>query len=89
MNLAELTTLVIDALRVELRSSTIAIDATTPLEDIQGFNSIAVVGVLERLEREVGIEMDPTLILPETFATPQTIAEGLLQSRQPTNSERV
>ena len=89
MNQAELTRRVIDALHAELRSATIAIDATTPLEDIKGFNSIAVVGVLERLEREVGIEMDPALILPETFATPQTIAEGLLQSRQPSNSEQL
>lgn len=81
MNQDELTALVIAALHAELRNSSIAIEATTLLEDVKGFNSIAVVGVLERLEGEVGIEMDPALILPETFATPQTIAEALIQSQ--------
>ena len=88
MNQAELIPLVIAALYAELRSATGEIEASTSLEDLKGFNSIAVVGVLERLERELGIEMDPALILPETFATPQTIAEALIQSRhnQPSNS---
>ncbi len=85
MRLAELVALVIDVVQTELHDATVQIEETTPLQDLSSFDSLVVVGVLERLEQQLGVEMDPALILPETFATPRSIAEALMQSYQPSN----
>lgn len=74
--------IVIAAIRATLRDATLPIDATTALQDLKGFDSLAIAGLIERLEDQLGIEMDPGLILPETFTNPSTLAEALLQSYQ-------
>jgi acyl carrier protein len=86
MRQAELVALVIDVVQAELHDTTIQIEEMTPLQDLSSFDSLVVIGVLERLEQQLGVEMDPTLILPETFATPHSIAEALMQSFQPSNA---
>jgi acyl carrier protein len=82
---AELVALVIDVIQAELHDTSVQIEETTPLQDMSSFDSLVVVGVLERLEQHLSVEMDPALILPETFATPRAIAEALMQSYQPSN----
>jgi acyl carrier protein len=86
MRQAELVALVIDVVQAELHDATVQIEEMTPLQDLSSFDSLVVVGVLERLEQQLGVEMDPALILPETFATPRSIAEALMQSYQPSNA---
>ncbi|WP_433392209.1 acyl carrier protein [Micromonospora sp. KLBMP9576] len=44
------------------------------LFDLPGFDSIAVVGVLERLESDLGVEVPPERIVPEAFATVDDVA---------------
>ena len=73
--------LVIATVQAVLHDTTVPIHETTSLQDLKGFDSLAVVGLIERLEDQLGIELDPALILPETFANPSTIAEALLQSQ--------
>ncbi len=72
--------LVVAAVQAVLRDTTIPIGETTPLQDLKGFDSLAIAGLIERLEDQLGIELDPALILPETFANPSTIAQALLES---------
>ncbi|HEY0733452.1 MAG TPA: acyl carrier protein [Herpetosiphonaceae bacterium] len=86
MRQAELIALVIDVVQAEINDSSVQIEEMTPLQDLSSFDSLVVVGVLERLEQQLGVEMDPALILPETFATPRAIAEALMQSYQPSNA---
>lgn len=85
MRQAELIVLVIEVVQAELHDTGVQIEETTSLQDLSSFDSLVVVGVLERLEGQLGVEMDPALILPETFATPRAIAEALMQSYQPSN----
>lgn len=85
MRQAELIVLVIEVVQAELHDTSVQIEETTSLQDLSSFDSLVVVGVLERLEGQLGVEMDPALILPETFATPRAIAEALMQSYQPSN----
>jgi len=73
--------LVVEAVRLEMQETTGAIGATTPLQELKGFDSLLVANLLERLESHLGFEMDPALILPETFVSPLTIAEALMQSQ--------
>ncbi|HEY0604759.1 MAG TPA: acyl carrier protein [Herpetosiphonaceae bacterium] len=86
MRQAELIALVIDVVQAEINDPSVQIEEMTPLQDMSSFDSLVVVGVLERLEQQLGVEMDPALILPETFATPRAIAEALMQSYQPSNA---
>jgi acyl carrier protein len=77
--------LVIAAVQAVLHDATVPIQATTSLHDLKGFDSLAIVGLIERLEDQLGIELDPALILPETFENPATLAEALLQSQPQPN----
>ena len=43
--------------------------------DLQGFDSIAAVELLERLESELDVEVPPELIVPEAFESLDTLAE--------------
>ncbi|HEX2078010.1 MAG TPA: acyl carrier protein [Longimicrobium sp.] len=78
--MTELMLAVLETLRAVLPPSAGPLDEDTQLYDRPGFDSLAVAGVLERLEDRLGMEMDPGLILPETFETPRTIAEALERS---------
>jgi acyl carrier protein len=54
----------------------------TYLPGLQGFDSLAIVTILERLEETLDIEVEPTLLLPETFETPRSISELLSTSQR-------
>ena len=43
--------------------------------DLPGFDSIAAVEVLERLETELDVEVPPELIVPEAFESLDSLAE--------------
>ena len=43
--------------------------------DLQGFDSIAAVELLERLESELDVEVPPELIVPEAFESLDTLTE--------------
>ena len=43
--------------------------------DLPGFDSIAAVEVLERLETELDVEVPPELIVPEAFESFDALAE--------------
>lgn len=71
---------VITVVQAKLQDDSLRIEATTSLQDLRSFDSLVVVSVLEALESDLGLEIDPALILPETFATPLTLADALVQS---------
>jgi acyl carrier protein len=50
-----------------LRISPAEVEAGGSLLDLPGFDSIAAVEVLERLETELEVEVPPELIVPEAF----------------------
>lgn len=86
MSQEELVLVVIDVVQATLNDSAVQVQATTALQDLSAFDSLVVVGVLERLEQQLNIEMEPGLILPETFATPRSIAAALMQSTRAAHS---
>lgn len=81
MQQEEMVNLVVEAVCLAMQETTGAIVATTPLQELKGFDSLLVANLLERLESHLGFEMDPALILPETFVSPLTIAAALMQSQ--------
>lgn len=82
MQRQQLVLMVIEAVRAALKDPAVVVEEATALQDLRGFDSLAVVDIIERLERQSGIEIDPALILPETFESPRTIADALIESRQ-------
>ena len=54
---------------------------TTYLPGLIGFDSLAIVHILESLETTLGIEADPKLLLPEAFETPRAVTELFLKSQ--------
>jgi acyl carrier protein len=48
---------------------------TPSLFDLPGFDSVAVVSVLERLEDELGVEVPPELIVPEAFESVTSLTQ--------------
>ncbi len=51
---------------------------STRLLDLPACDSLAIATLVERLEDRLRCEIAPELIVPETFATPLTIASALL-----------
>jgi acyl carrier protein len=51
------------------------VSSGTSILDLPGFDSIAAVEVLERLESELDVEVPPELIVPEAFESLDTLAE--------------
>jgi acyl carrier protein len=86
MDQEEVIDYVIKAVRVALKEPALVIDRGTPLQDLKGFDSLAIVTILEELEDCLRVEIEPTLILPETFSTPTTLAEALMISQQYSSS---
>lgn len=80
MQRAEVVICVIEEVRATLNDDDLIINSSTPLQALKGFDSIAVVSLLERLEKRLEIEMNPALILPESFSTPLTLAEAFMNS---------
>ncbi|HXM55683.1 MAG TPA: acyl carrier protein [Candidatus Dormibacteraeota bacterium] len=54
-----------------------AMTPTTQLLELPGCTSLAIATLVERLEERLQVEIAPELIVPETFATPLTIARAL------------
>ena len=74
---------VITAVHAQLKDYKGPVIGSTCLYDLPGFDSLAVVSILEALEEASGIEMDPALIVPESFVNPHELATALLQSARP------
>lgn len=62
-----------------------AVAGAESLFDLDGFDSITVVAVLERLEGELHIEVDPDDIVPEAFDNLDALT-GLIGRAQSTTS---
>ncbi len=73
---------VIEEIRAALRTEELPADPSLSLLDVAGFDSIVIVDLLDRLERRYGVEIHPSLIVPETFATPRSLADVLARSRR-------
>jgi acyl carrier protein len=54
--------------------------AATSLFDLEGFDSLMVVAVLERLESGLGVEVDPDEIVPEAFDTVDALTEVIARA---------
>lgn len=63
----EVRALVLDHLASVLGLPPGAPAAAGSLFDLPGFDSIAIVDVLDRLETALGVEVPPELIVPEAF----------------------
>ncbi|GAA0467642.1 hypothetical protein Ade02nite_88420 [Paractinoplanes deccanensis] len=50
------------------------------LLDQTGFDSLAIVAVIDRVETDLGLEMDPDLLVPETFTDLGTLTEAVCRS---------
>jgi acyl carrier protein len=71
--------LVLDALRHVLGGeSPLAQD--TDLFALPGFDSLALEALVTELENRIGRPVDDDLVTPEVFATPGTIARGLVSA---------
>ncbi|GAB3887352.1 hypothetical protein GCM10029964_053190 [Kibdelosporangium lantanae] len=56
----------------------VAVVAAVPsLFDLDGFDSLAIVAVLDRLERDLGVEVPPDRILPDAFSSLDTLCDLL------------
>lgn len=70
------------AMVVDVASQTLGrgrrLTASTPLLELPACDSLALATLVERLEDRLQREIAPELIVPETFATPLTIASALL-----------
>jgi acyl carrier protein len=64
---------VADVLNVDVAEVT----AAPSLFDLAGFDSLAIVAVLDRLENERAVEVPAELILPEAFASIDSLGELL------------
>ena len=50
------------------------VDSGASILDLPGFDSVAAVAVLERLEAELDVEVPPELIVPEAFDSLDALA---------------
>jgi acyl-CoA synthetase (AMP-forming)/AMP-acid ligase II/acyl carrier protein len=55
----------------------------TSLFDLAGFNSLAVAELVERLEEQIGMEIPPALLVPQTFETPATLSTAVARLHRP------
>ncbi|WP_327000859.1 acyl carrier protein [Dactylosporangium sp. NBC_01737] len=51
-----------------------------PLLDQPGFDSLAIAAVIDRIEADLGIELEPDLLVPETFTDLVSLAEAVRAS---------
>jgi acyl carrier protein len=60
----------------------VRIDRTTTILEVGSMDSIAIVALISWLEQEFEIEIDPDLLAPEYFASPETITELVVACSQ-------
>jgi acyl carrier protein len=53
------------------------IRATPSLFNLPGFDSVAIVGILDRLEEAIGAEVPPELIVPDAFESVESLTHLL------------
>jgi acyl carrier protein len=73
---AQLVRHVVHVLRKVLRDPGRSLAADTALESEADFDSHALYRLIAELETALDAELDPELIVPQTFATPATIAKA-------------
>jgi acyl carrier protein len=56
------------------------VGAGDALLDQPGFDSLAIVAVIDRVETDLGLELDPDLLVPETFTDLGTLTEAVCRS---------
>jgi len=54
--------------------------AEDPLLDQPGFDSLAITAVIDRVETDLALELDPDLLVPETFTNLGTLTEAVCRS---------
>jgi acyl carrier protein len=69
--------LVLKVLRAVLGDD-VELVADTELFGVPGFDSMALAGVVEGIEAELGVELPDDLLMPEVFETPAVIAANLV-----------
>ena len=67
--------------------ATAPIDPAAALVDLPEFNSVVLMDIVERLEEELETEIDPDLLVPETFESVRVLA-GALWPRLSRNRHR-
>ncbi len=77
---AEFSQRVVEAVADVLRVPPAEVTAARSLFDLPGFDSLAVVAVLERLESALGVEVPPELIVPEAFESITALSRVLAQA---------
>lgn len=60
---------------------------TTYLPGLKGFDSLFIANLLESLETVLQIEVEPTLLMPEAFETPRSVAELIVRSQKQYSSK--
>jgi len=62
---------------------------TATLFDLPGFDSLAVVAVLDRLETELGVEVPADLIVPEAFESLESLTDLLAAATATPTTEAI
>lgn|GEM_PF-4288069 len=83
----ELIPSVCDIISRLLPSTEVPLTEATSLPRLQGFDSLFIANLLESLETLLEIEIEPALLLPEAFETPQSVAELFVRSQNQANSK--
>jgi acyl carrier protein len=78
--LTELTELAADAVAATLGVPASDVRSAPSLFDLPGFDSVAVVAVLDRLESALSVEVPAELILPEAFTSLDTVVRLLAEA---------
>jgi acyl carrier protein len=56
------------------------VEPRQPLLDQPGFDSLAIVAVIDRVETDLDLEIDPDLLVPDTFTDLGTLTEAVCRS---------
>ena len=84
---SELMPDIFDVISRILPSTELPLTETTYLPGLKGFDSLFIANLLESLETVLAIEADSTLLLPEAFETPRSVAELFVRSQKQESSK--
>jgi len=74
---------VVGIVRESMADRLTGVDETTELTTLRGFDSLTIVRIIERVEALLGREIDPAVIVPETFASAGTLARVAWAASEP------
>ncbi|HEU5381198.1 MAG TPA: phosphopantetheine-binding protein [Ktedonobacteraceae bacterium] len=80
--LSEIMPVTLEVVTKVFADDSLLLTETTYLPDVGGFDSLRIVTILETLEATLGIEAEPSRLLPEAFETPRKIAELFVESQK-------